>query len=982
MLAEHGLQRHALVLLLARLRAGARAARRGRPCPVHRLPRRTRRGRPRARSPRSSSATCPARTGIRRGGRDATSTATSGSSRSRRGSRARSRGGSAAHPAVVGWLVSNEMPLYGGPAAERRDRRVGTHRWSRRCGRRARRSRSRSATAPGASRSTGRDNGYSLRALAPLVDFVGPHVYPMQDDEVRQLLDRGVRVRAGRRLRQAGGARGVRRQLGLRLRRRTPPTTTARCCTRRCSPAPAAGSPGTTATTTTSATRTRTATTSSRCTSGSPTATGGRSRSCTRWPSSRRSCASCRGRGGSRVAGDAAIVVPEHFERVLPFTHARVPAGHPAPTSSSRTSPRARPTSRSALVRERDGLPDTARLYLAPCAKLLTAPGLDRLRELAPPARRSTSPTSPAARRASAGPWLDLAGRDLRRPPPAALRPGRPDRGRRGRLRASSRRSATSRPGRGSRSASQASRAPARTSRSTRPGRRSSRSTGTAGPRCSGTRSAPAPRCSAPTRSSTWPPARRGSTPRTPGGSTRRSPRSPGSRGRSGSTTRASSSGRLRRPRDRDRPFRQLLRATPSQAEPVVADGDPWNSPETLDHRPVRRARLPAARSPRRSGQRRVASRRSPRAKGGMRSSDKGLCPTSAPRRAGARVRRAARIRRGRTGHDRNPTRREQGLGLGLVLALACRRGRIAGVPGEPAPHRSTAFALPRAQTLYMSGTQWSPNNDLNPAKNWDYVTGLGGFVYETPFRYDPLKDTFIPWLAIGRDVDVEDVYVMTVRQGVKWSDGKPLTAADVKYSFDTLKIATHPQHALWQDTGLKSIKAAGNTVVFTFGGSPGYQQFDFYRFNVAHRPAAHLQELQRRRRSRPATSRTRARSSAPGRTCTSPAPRPARRRSCGRSGDNWWATKALGLKVGAASTSSTSTTRRTRRRSRTCSRGTSTSSTTSRRSRRSRATSKTYFSGTPYHLGANTTWLFPNTDQEAAQRPAVPAARSRTRST
>ena len=35
---------------------------------------------------------------------------------------------------------------------------------------------------------SGRDNGYSLRALAPLVDFVGPHAYPMEDDEVRQLV--------------------------------------------------------------------------------------------------------------------------------------------------------------------------------------------------------------------------------------------------------------------------------------------------------------------------------------------------------------------------------------------------------------------------------------------------------------------------------------------------------------------------------------------------------------------------------------------------------------------------------------------------------------------------------------------------------------------------------------------------------------------------------------------------------------------------
>src|SRR5207344_528189 len=35
------------------------------------------------------------------------------------------------------------------------------------------------------------------------------------------------------------------------------------------------------------------------------------------------------------------------------------------------------------LVRERDGIASRARLYLAPCAKLLTAPGIERLQELA-----------------------------------------------------------------------------------------------------------------------------------------------------------------------------------------------------------------------------------------------------------------------------------------------------------------------------------------------------------------------------------------------------------------------------------------------------------------------------------------------------------------------------------------------------------------------------------------------------------------------
>ena len=47
------------------------------------------------------------------------------------------------------------------------------------------------------------------------------------------------------------------------------------------------------------------------------------------------------------------------------------------------------------------------------------------------------------------------------------------------------------------------------------------------------------------------------------------------------------------------------------------------------------------------------------------------------------------------------------------------------------------------------------------------------------------------------------------------------MTASDVAYSFNMLKLKTHPQHALWADTGLKSVKAKGNTVVFSFAASP-----------------------------------------------------------------------------------------------------------------------------------------------------------------
>src|SRR5262245_55140899 len=91
------------------------------------------------------------------------------------------------HEAVAGWLVSNEMPLYGGRASAEE-----ITAWARIV---VQAVRAAGATQPvslgdGAwgVEVSGDDNGYSLRSLAPLVDFLGPHVYPMQDDEVRQLL--------------------------------------------------------------------------------------------------------------------------------------------------------------------------------------------------------------------------------------------------------------------------------------------------------------------------------------------------------------------------------------------------------------------------------------------------------------------------------------------------------------------------------------------------------------------------------------------------------------------------------------------------------------------------------------------------------------------------------------------------------------------------------------------------------------------------
>ena len=159
-----------------------------------------------------------------------------------------------------------------------------------------------------------------------------------------------------------------------------------------------------------------------------------------------------------------------------------------------------------------------------------------------------------------------------------------------------------------------------------------------------------------------------------------------------------------------------------------------------------------------------------------------------------------------------------------LVLATTTAGGAGAKSDG--------AFALPRGQTLYVSGKQWGPYTDFNPFRSGDYATGVVGLVYETLFRYDPLKDRYIPWLATnGRWQGT--TYVVTLRRGVTWSDGKPFTARDVKYSYETGKLTGSDIATLWR-TGLQAVTTSGtHTVRFRFRGVPNYQQWDWYRYNI-----------------------------------------------------------------------------------------------------------------------------------------------------
>ena len=306
---------------------------------------------------------------------------------------------------------------------------------SRRCARAARRSPSRSATAPGARRSTGADNGFSLRALAPLVDFVGPHVYPMQDDPVRRALAAAFACELaggfGRPvvLEEFGASSDFGSDEDIAGYYRQVLHTTL-----------LAGARGwlawCNATTTTSPPRIPTATTPSSSTSGSPTGTARPKPQLAGAGRVRRARARARARGlgaGRRRRGARRPRAPRG-RRPL---HDRRPTGATFATTSSRATSRpARPTSRSPSSASATGSRRGARLYLVPvreapdragaaAARRARAGGRDRLRLVV--RRQHREPARLLA---------PLGGRAVRRPPPAALRPRRPDRRRRADARA------------------------------------------------------------------------------------------------------------------------------------------------------------------------------------------------------------------------------------------------------------------------------------------------------------------------------------------------------------------------------------------------------------------------------------------------------------------------------------------------------------------------------------------------------------------
>ncbi len=141
--------------------------------------------------------------------------------------------------------------------------------------------------------------------------------------------------------------------------------------------------------------------------------------------------------------------------------------------------------------------------------------------------------------------------------------------------------------------------------------------------------------------------------------------------------------------------------------------------------------------------------------------------------------------------------------------------------------------SFPRDETLYTSGSAYSPPSNWNPLDGGSRYTGTMGLLYETLFLYDPIHNKYLPWLATSGSWTGPTTYALQVRNNVKWSNGSALTGNDVAYSINLAKTnPAVPYSNLGQYLSGPGAVASGNTVTVHFTSPAPYAAWQNYLWN------------------------------------------------------------------------------------------------------------------------------------------------------
>jgi ABC-type transport system substrate-binding protein len=128
---------------------------------------------------------------------------------------------------------------------------------------------------------------------------------------------------------------------------------------------------------------------------------------------------------------------------------------------------------------------------------------------------------------------------------------------------------------------------------------------------------------------------------------------------------------------------------------------------------------------------------------------------------------------------------------------------------------------LPREDQLILGWSMTSPIGVTNPWAVPGYTHQEGNALMWEPLMYFGIfKDDFIPWLAESMEYTSEDFTTLQIKINplAKWSDGTPVTARDVVFTFEgQLNNASLPYHAAFLQFMDSAVATDDLTVDVTF---------------------------------------------------------------------------------------------------------------------------------------------------------------------
>jgi len=157
-------------------------------------------------------------------------------------------------------------------------------------------------------------------------------------------------------------------------------------------------------------------------------------------------------------------------------------------------------------------------------------------------------------------------------------------------------------------------------------------------------------------------------------------------------------------------------------------------------------------------------------------------------------------------------------IAIAAAVLLAAALAACSSSSSSSAPS-STSSATTTGKTLVMeSSPETSITQAFNPFATTQAAYGMGadGLIYEPLIEFNlAAPPAYYPWLATSYAwSNGGKTITFTIRQGVKWNNGTPMTPADVAYTFNLVK-----SNAAINLNGLtiSSVSTSGNTVTLTF---------------------------------------------------------------------------------------------------------------------------------------------------------------------